>query len=115
MNAIAINLCLAVFWLALGVYLLIFEWLHGEPLRYRLPLGGLNPGWLAVLFAVFNFYRVYSTWSYRQRRGRQIVEEQEFRRRFERQHLREPRPEGPPDPNFIFTEEPPTRPPEKPV
>ena len=107
MNAMMVNLPLAIFWLSLGVYLFVFEYIHGMPLRYR--PGGINPGWLAILFGVFNCYRVYWNWSYRRQRDRLHAEDEEFRRRFERRHKSEPRPEGPPDPNFIFTDPPPAR------
>lgn len=115
MNAVVINVFLTICWLVLGLYFLLYEHLNGEPLRYRLPIGGINPGWLAILFAAFNAYRGFWNWWYRRRRRQQRAEEEEFRRQFERRHERPREPAGPPDPNFIFTERPPVRSPDEPT
>lgn len=104
MSFVTINLFLGVTWLVLGGFFFLYEPMTGESLPYRLPMGRLNPGWLAILFAAFNFYRALLGWSHRRRRQRQAAEE-EYHRRFERRS-RKHRPEGPPDPNFIFTDEP---------
>lgn len=115
MNAILVNALLALFWLLLAGNFFLYEQLYGVPLRYRLPLGGINPGWLAILFAAFNCYRAGWTWSYRRRRKREIAEQEAFHQRLGRHHREEARREEPPDPNFIFTDEPAARPPEKPL
>jgi hypothetical protein len=104
MNAILINLMLAMFWLVLGAGLLIHEGMTGVRM-FRLPLGGLNPGWLALIFAAFNFYRVWMIRSY-QRRLRQREESDEALRRNHERHRAERRRDEPPNPDFIFTDEP---------
>lgn len=103
MNGILVNLMLAVFWLVLGCGLLGDEVVN-EQRRFRLPLGGINPGWLAVLFAAFNFYRVWSIWSYQKRRRLERAEDDALRRKWDRRT--EERREEPPNPDFQFDKPP---------
>jgi hypothetical protein len=104
MNAILINLMLAMFWLVLGAGLLIHEGMTGVRM-FRLPLGGINPGWLALIFAAFNFYRVWMIRSYQRRLRQREESDQALRRNYERRRD-ERRRDEPPNPDFIFTDEP---------
>lgn len=100
MNAFLINLMLAVFWLVLGAGLLIHEGVTGVR-TFQLPLGGINPGWLAIIFAAFNFYRVWSIRSYQQRL-RERQEGEEALRRNRDLHRAERERNEPPNPDFMF-------------
>jgi hypothetical protein len=107
MNGVVINLMLAAFWLVLGIGLLVHEGITGVRM-FRLPLGGLNPGWLAIIFAAFNFYRVMMIRSY-QRRLRERDEDNDLlRSNFERHRAERRREElrraEPPNPDFMFTD-----------
>jgi hypothetical protein len=109
MNGVVINLMLAAFWLVLGAGLLIHEGITGVRM-FRLPLGGINPGWLAIIFAAFNFYRVMMIRSYQRRLRERGEDNDQLRRNFERQRnerrREELRREEPPNPDFMFTNEP---------
>jgi hypothetical protein len=108
MNGIVINLMLAAFWLVLGAGLLIHEGITGVRM-FRLPLGGINPGWLALIFAAFNFYRVLMIRSYlrrfREREDDRDALRSNFERRRAERHREESEREEPPNPDFIFTDE----------
>jgi hypothetical protein len=109
MNGVVINLMLAAFWLVLGAGLLLHEGITGER-RFRLPLGGINPGWLAIIFAAFNFYRVLMIRSY-QRRLREKDDDKDvlrsnFERRREERRREELQHDQPPNPDFMFTDDP---------
>jgi hypothetical protein len=77
MNAIIINLALAVFWLFLGIGILVVEQIRGESL-----FGGpiISPGWLCLVLAVYNTIRVLTTWSYvkKQRQEESVAEQEHF-------------------------------------
>ncbi|MBY0527003.1 MAG: hypothetical protein K2R98_26655 [Gemmataceae bacterium] len=103
MNAILVNLLLAIFWIFLGVGLLLHE-VVTERRMFKLPLGNLNPGWLAILFGAYNCYRVWWIWSYQRRRRTEQVEDNALRRRMDRGH--EPRIQEPPNPDFMFDKPP---------
>ncbi len=108
MNGIVINLMLAAFWLVLGLGLLIHEGITGER-RFRLPLGGINPGWLAIIFAAFNFYRVMmiraSLRRFREKEEDRDALRSNFERRREERRREELDRNEPPNPDFIFTDE----------
>ena len=100
MNAFLINMMLAVFWLMVGLGLLIDEALTGVQ---RYALRGINPGWVAIVFAAFNFYRVWSIRSYQQRVRQQIQDDQALRRNRVR-HREERERDEPPNPDFMFND-----------
>lgn len=109
MNGIVINLMLAAFWLVLGSGLLIHEGITGER-KFRLPLGGINPGWLAIIFAAFNLYRVMMIRSYQRRLQDRQEDQDALRSNFERHRAERRREEllrnDPPNPDFMFNEDP---------
>src|SRR5262245_47490067 len=101
MQAIIINLSLAVFWLFFGGAILVAEHVNG-PFAYQ-PLG-ISLGWWCLLLSLFNWVRVLTTWAGQQRRRRQApVEPQPLSTLAER---KPPRVEQPIDPNFQFTDKP---------
>ena len=101
MNAILINLFLAVFWIFLGGALLAHE-LVTERRMFKLPLGGINPGWVAILLGAYNCYRVYWIWSHQSRRRQDFDEDNALRRQWDRERRREPSIKEPPNPDFMF-------------
>jgi len=100
MNAILVNACMAVFWLFLGITLIAHELMTGNA-RFVLPIG-INPGWVAILFATFNVFRCWYNWSVRKRIRQREAEDRAIRQDWERNR---PRPEVPPNPEFKFTDE----------
>jgi hypothetical protein len=101
MQAIIINLSLAVFWLFFGGAILVAEHVNG-PFAYQ-PLG-ISLGWWCLLLSLFNWVRVLTTWAGQRRRRKAPVEPQPLSSLAER---KPPRPQQPIDPNFQFTEKPP--------
>jgi hypothetical protein len=101
------NLGLAVVWGLIGVVLLIYHGLNPHDDRGRIKLigGDLSLGWMALLIALYNVARY---WSYRaaqaEKRTMAI-----FQARVRRAAERPREPYGDPDPNFIFTDEPPPK------
>jgi hypothetical protein len=106
MNAILVNLILAVFWLCLGLAILVHEHVN-EPLKWRLP-GNMSPGVLALLLALYNTIRVFTIWKFSPRR-KPVADELDSVR-----PNPAPRLEQAPDPNFQFTDAPETKPETKP-
>lgn len=102
-----LSFALAVVWLAFAVGLLVWHAWTGDP-RLRLPVGGsdLSLGWAALVLALYNLVRWWSTWSYQKQRRE--MEEGQQRREKERQPARR-ESEPIPDPNFRFTDLPPGR------
>ena len=96
------SLIMAIFWLVLGVGWFIAAWTTGGKLPV-MRLGSLefSPAWAALLLCLYNLAR----WQMRRRRKppMSLHEALEARRRM---HRDEERPPGPPDPNFIFTDQP---------
>jgi heme exporter protein D len=104
---VRLRLIFAIFWalVAAGFFLIGDE-------RFQLNLGGVSfsSAWLAVVLAVYNLVRWWSTRSSLVQQ-RAIAEEQERRERQRREIARAERGE-PPDPNFNFGPE--TRPENRP-
>jgi hypothetical protein len=99
-----INLILAGFWIVIGLVLLAPGWLSpGQPVLL-LPGTRLPIGWLAMFLGCYNIVR---WWMQRSQSRRQ----REMQDALAKLHRRRTRPESPvePDPNFIFTDEPPER------
>jgi hypothetical protein len=101
------NLGLAVLWGLIGVVLLIYHGLNPHDDRGRIKLigGDLSLGWMALAICLYNVARY---WSYRaaqaEKRAMAIMQSRV------RQSAARPRePYGDPDPNFMFTDEPPTK------
>jgi hypothetical protein len=98
------HLILAIGWLLLGGAILV-----ADPPSLRLRFGGLDfsVGWVALLFAGYDLARWWSLRSaYRRRRAAEEME----RRRPPRRPSGEPEPERNPD--FIFDDPPPEKPPQ---
>lgn len=98
MNGMLVNLVLAVFWLCLGLAILVHEHVN-EPLKWRLP-GNMSPGWLAILLAGYNLIRVLTSWRFGPRPKPEAAEPESTVR---------PRPAPrlePPNPDFQFTDTP---------
>src|SRR4051812_8302278 len=74
----AMNLILALVWFALGVGVLIWEFVNGQSLGLPL-LGGLSPAWLAALLCLYNLARWYSERAYR--KDMQAIREAQDQRR----------------------------------
>ena len=102
------NLFLALIWLVCAVVLLAYEHYIGET-RFRLHMGdtSFSAAWLMLVLAVYNLVRWWSSRSYRaEQRAAELAQ---AKREWER-HRRHSEPAGPPDPNFNFTDQPPTSP-----
>jgi hypothetical protein len=98
---------LAIFWLVAGAAWIIYDNYGGGNGVWIIPGLGWSPGWVCLLLAVYNLLRWWS-----RRVGRSGFEA-EYRARLQRRdYLRNPPPvrREPPDPNFIFTDEPPPAP-----
>jgi len=99
-----INLLLAGFWIVLGLLLLApGSLLPGQPVL--LPGTKLPMGWLAMFLGGYNIIR---WWMLRSQRRRQR-DMQDALTKLHRRRIRSEKPVEP-DPNFMFTEEPPDRP-----
>jgi hypothetical protein len=99
-----LNLPLAVFWLVLGVAMLLWHASTPDALGRNILGTGLSAGWLCLLLGLYNLVRWWSIRSYAIRQ-RQFREEANALRRREGPS----RPVQEPDPNFNFTD-PPTPP-----
>ncbi|HXG13369.1 MAG TPA: hypothetical protein VNK04_26665 [Gemmataceae bacterium] len=93
-----LNLYLAVFWLVLGVGLVLFHQMNPDDPTLRLRGTDWSPGWLGIVLAVYNLARWYSL---RASLRQQALFQEELRRAREREHHRPP---AEPDPNFNFTD-----------
>jgi hypothetical protein len=98
-----LHLFLALCWLAVGVALLTWRWFGRGELDLNIFGSGISLGWFALVLAVYNLARWWSSRSYAIRRQQAI---EEAWRRQHRSTIHE-RPPATPDPNFIFTDEPP--------
>ncbi len=86
---------LTYIWLVAGVGLIIHDNFAGNA-AWTIPGVGISVGWLCLLLAAYNFMR---WWSRRMDIANRVPR---------RHYLRHPPPvrREPPDPNFIFTDEP---------
>jgi hypothetical protein len=91
-----VNLFFALIWLVLGVGILVWDWLHPDapPSSFR-----GSAGWLALVLCLFNLVRWYTT-----RAGRLTREAYQRSLR----PVRRSAPDRAPDPDFDFTDSPPT-------
>ncbi len=104
------NLILGVVWLAAGVALIAWDAVGGGPAPHFRGPYGLSLGWLMLLLAGYNLLRGYAQKRLRPKRD-ELHEALQARLQARRERHEPP---GPPDPNFIFTDEPPPPPPEGP-
>ena len=98
------SLVMAIIWFVFGVGWFIAAWTTGGKLPViHLGQVDVSPAWLALLLGVYNVVR----WRMRPRRRTQdaLHDALEARRRM---HHSEEHPPGPPDPNFNFTDAPPS-------
>jgi len=95
---------LAIAWFVGGVALIIYDNYTGDSAWVIRGLG-VSPGWLMLLLSAYNFARWWS------QRMKQVSRDAERRAWAARQPpvRRPPERLEPPDPNFIFTEEPPAK------
>jgi hypothetical protein len=96
------SLIAAIFWFLFGVGWTATAWATGD----RLPvihLAGMefSPAWVALLLCGYNLVR----WWLRPRRRQPDALEANLEAR-RRMHRAEERPQGPPDPNFNFADQP---------
>jgi len=112
------NLFLSIIWAAVGIALVVFHTSTNDP-RGRLTMfpGEPSAGWLALILALYNYVRHWSTKSARQRHQQEQLLEAEQRERLYRERRqrenreREPRErDETPDPNFDFTDAPEKKP-----
>lgn len=97
-----VNLMMAVFWVILGVPMVIYHWLHPGAAFDNILGTGISAGWLCIVLGLYNVARWWSARSYAA--YRQHLEETALRR-----HRREDA--TPPggrelDPNFMFNDPP---------
>jgi hypothetical protein len=93
---------LAIAWLVGGVALIIYDNYIGDS---KWLIAGVSPGWLMLAFAAYNLVRWWG------QHMKQVSREAERRAWAARQPpvRRSAERQEPPDPNFIFTEEPPAQ------
>ncbi len=103
------NLVLAIVWFLLGVVLLGWELITGNPVMRVPALGNISAGWLALPMCLYNLARWSSE---RAARRAQEASAQALARRH-RFHSQDREPGGDIDPTFDFTADPP-RPPQRP-
>jgi len=104
------NLILGVIWLAAGVALIAYDAAASGPTPHFRGPYGLSLGWLMLLLAGYNLLRGYMQKPRRPKRD-DLHEALQARLRARRERAE---PSGPPDPNFMFTDEPAPPPPEGP-
>ena len=95
-------LIFTVFWLVVAAAIFV----SGDP-RFVFHLGGasISSGWMALFFALYTLVRWWNRRSYlRQRRAQAEAEAERERRHREERRRQE---NAAPDPNFIFTDNPP--------
>ena len=101
-----INLMMAGLWVALGVFVLVWQRLHPAQAPWTIWGTDLSIAWLAFPLAGYNVMRWWS--------GRALARERRVYREAEEQrrrslHKRAGQGEEERDPNFDFTQEPPKR------
>lgn len=95
------NLFMAVFWLFLGVGLVVYHGLNPDEPFLRLRGFDFSPGWLAIFLAMYNLVRWWgsrSTNDYEQ----EFEDRQEYLRNRGKYSTIKP---SEPDPNFDFSQE----------
>src|SRR5438132_7826673 len=92
---------LAGFWIVLGLVLLAPAWLWPEQSALMLPGTKVPVGWLALFMGAYNIVRWWLQRSHVRRQREMDDALERLRRRAQ------PRDAVEPDPNFIFTDEPP--------
>lgn len=97
-----VNLVLMVVWLAVGVALLLWQWVNPQNPYANFWGSGLSVGWVAILLAVYNLVRWCADRAYRARQ--EAAREAQYPRQRD-EHA--PRPPQKPDPNFNFSDRPP--------
>ena len=93
------------FWLAVGGGIFWAERAYGE-VRWQIPLGAtthISTGWVALLFALYNFV---GWWNYRMARARERAETTWEQKRYARD--RRKHPEEGTNPDFDFKNPPPS-------
>jgi hypothetical protein len=98
-----LNLYLAVFWLVGGVGLVVWHAMNPEDQTLRIRGTDWSPGWLGVVLAVYNLVRWYSLRA--TLRQQAMYQEQARQQPGSRRRADSP---AEPDPNFHFTEDPPS-------
>ncbi len=97
------NLFLAAVWLVFAVVLLLWPWIGPTGKGVTIGESGFSLGWVALVLCVYNLVRWWST--------RATADPASVREALARKHEdeeRRDRPEKVPDPNFDFTDKPPT-------
>jgi hypothetical protein len=97
------NLILAVVWLVGAGLLFVYEYQTGDQ-RLRIRGTDLSIGWLLLVLGLYNLARWFSSRS--GKASERVLEE--MRTRHHQGRHSQPRAEEPPDPNFNFTDEPPS-------
>jgi hypothetical protein len=96
-----INLFLAVFWLLLGLGLVIYHAIYPHEQFLRMRFLDISPGWLIMILAMWNIVRWWSTRKIE--RDRRYDEEMTYQRQRRRQGERSERGEEAPNPEFDFS------------
>jgi hypothetical protein len=94
-----LNLFMAVVWLALGAGLLLWQYAHPDEPGMTIFGSRYSVGWFALVLCLYNLARWWSG-----RRSR-VYSQALHENRSRRHSHRSPRPDQPPDPNFIFEDE----------
>jgi hypothetical protein len=97
------NLVMGLFWLVLGVGLIVAQWFRPDLKWLRLLGTDLSIGWAAIVLCVYNFVRWWSVRSYTTNR-RRIDDAYERRRQTAERRGRTEKQE--PDPTFDFSDPP---------
>jgi hypothetical protein len=104
-SAMNINLFMAMFWLLLGLGLVIYHWMFPHEQFLRMRFIDISPGWLIMILAVWNLLRWWSAKA--AERDRRYEEDAIYQRQKRRQG--EPRrEEEAPNPDLDFTRPTPT-------
>ncbi len=96
-----LKLIMAVFWLGLGAWVLIWPLINPDAPNWNILNTGISAGWLAILMGLFNLVRSWSEHSFRTAHA-DGEESALDRHRHERE--RRPRPFQEPDPTFDFSQ-----------
>jgi hypothetical protein len=97
-----LNLLMAIVWLIVGLALIVWQAAHAENHTLTIFGSGVSIGWAGVMLAIYNVVRWWSSRS----AGIWWKATNEAWRSREAEARRRNRPAEPPDPNFLFTDEP---------